>query len=105
MRDLDNSIRGLLRGFGLRFSVGVRGQLCALVRELIDGNPMLVEVITPLLTARDAIANQFEILDRQVRERARTDKVCRQLMSIPGVGAVIAMTFRAAIDDPTRFKS
>lgn len=105
MRDLDNSIRGLLRGFGLRFPVGVRGQLCALVRELIDGNPVLVEALTPLLTARDAISDQFTNLDKRVRDRAFGDKVCRQLMSVPGVGAVIAMTFRAAIDDPTRFRS
>ena len=105
MRDLDNSIRGLLRGFGLRFPVGVRGQLCALVRELIDGNPVLVEALSPLLTARDAISDQFTNLDKRVRDRAHGDKVCRQLMSVPGVGAVIAMTFRTAIDDPTRFRS
>src|SRR5680860_277859 len=56
LRDLDNSIRGLLRGFGLRFPVGVPGQLCALVRDLIDGNPVLIEAIAPLLAARDAIS-------------------------------------------------
>lgn len=105
IKDLDNSVRGLLRGFGLRVPRGLRRRLNAQVRELIEGNSTLTEAIEPLLVARDALAGQFEGLDRRVRERARDDAVCRQLMTVPGVGAVIAMTFRAAVDDPTRFRS
>jgi transposase len=33
----------------------------------------------------------------------RTDPICRQLMTVPGVGAVIAVTFTSAVDDPRRF--
>lgn len=105
VRELDNSVRGLLRGFGLRIPKGARNRFCALVRELIDGNPVLVEAITPLLKARDAMATEFSKLDRLVRDRSGKDAVCRRLMTIPGVGAVTAMTFRAGIDDPTRFRS
>ena len=105
IRDLDGSVRGLLRGFGLRIPTGARNRFCALVRELIEGNPVLVVTMTPLLNARDALANEFVKLDKLVRDRSRNDSVCRRLMTVPGVGAVVAMTFRAAVDDPARFRS
>jgi transposase len=36
---------------------------------------------------------------------ARCDTRARLLMSVPGVGAIVSLTFAAAIDDPARFKS
>jgi transposase len=105
VRELDNSVRGLLRGFGLRLPKGARGRFCALVQDLTEGNPVLDAAITPLLAARDAMASEFAKLDKLVRDQSGNDAVCRRLMTVPGVGAVIAMTFRAAIDDPTRFRS
>lgn len=105
VRELDNSVRGLLRGFGLRVPTGARGRFCDLVRDLIGGNPVLETVLLPLLSARDAMAGEFAKLEKLVRDQARKDEVCHRLMTIPGVGAVVAMTFRAAIDNPTRFCS
>jgi len=35
---------------------------------------------------------------------AHQDPVCQRLMTTPGVGFVTALTFKAAVDDPTRFK-
>jgi transposase len=35
---------------------------------------------------------------------AREDAVCQRLMSVPGVGAITALTFKAGVDDPTRFR-
>src|SRR3712207_6656546 len=32
------------------------------------------------------------------------DDVCRRLMTVPGVGAVVAITFTSAADDPARFR-
>ena len=34
----------------------------------------------------------------------RVDPVCQRLMSVPGVGAIVAITFRSGVDDPTRFR-
>jgi transposase len=42
-------------------------------------------------------------LHRQLLAAVREDEVCRRLMTVPGVGAVVAMTFRSAIDQPARF--
>lgn len=105
VRELDNSVRGPLRGFGLRVPTRARGRFCDLVRDLIAGNPVLEAAIFPLLSARDTMAAEFAKLDKLVRDQSRNDDVCRRLMTIPSVGAVVAMTFKAPIDDPTRFRS
>jgi transposase len=65
----------------------------------------LVQIFEPLLMAREALREQLIILDKRVRDAARADRVCRRLMSAPGVGAIVAMTFRAAVDQPDRFRS
>ncbi len=35
---------------------------------------------------------------------ANKDSVCQRLMTVPGVGYITALTFKAGVDDPTRFK-
>jgi transposase len=105
LRDLENTVRGLLRGFGLRLSRALRGRWEAAVRELVSGHPGLPSIFEPLLQARAALQEQLAILDRQVRDAARADPVCRRLMTAPGVGAIVALTYRCAVDDPTRFRS
>jgi transposase len=105
LRDLENSIRGLLRGFGLRVPSLCRGSWAEAVRSLVEGHPSLPGIVAPLLQAREALQDQLTVLDRQVRDAARDDVVCRRLMTVPGVGAVVALTFRSTIDDPARFRS
>jgi transposase len=73
--ELDKSVRGLLRKFGLRVPKGARGRLCDLVRDLITGNPVFESAILPLLSARDAMAIEFARLDKLVRDQSRTDEV------------------------------
>jgi transposase len=103
MRDLDNSVRGLLRGFGLRPPRLLRGRWSDAVRELITAHPMLMAAIEPILVARDGLCEELARLDKLVRDQARDDAVCRRLMTVPGVGAVVALSYVAAIDDPARF--
>lgn len=105
LQDLENSIRGLLRGFGLRVPVLQRGRWSDAVRALLDGHPSLPGITEPLLQAREALREQLAVLDRQVRDAARDDAVCRRMMTVPGVGAVVALTFRSTIDALARFRS
>ena len=58
-----------------------------------------------LLAVRVALRREFNRFEKQVRATARCDTRARLLMSIPGVGAIVSLTFASAIDDPTRFKS
>lgn len=102
--DVERSIRGILRGFGLKLGEVSRGRFEARVRELIEGQAMLETAIGAMLRARLALAAEFAQLHRALLQIARVDPVCRQLMSVPGVGAVVAITFTSAVDDPSRFK-
>ena len=58
----------------------------------------------PLLEARKAIEQQVDDLDRKVHKLARHDVQVRRFMTVPGVGPITALCFKATIDDPTRFK-
>src|ERR1700754_3986123 len=79
---IENDIRGLLRNFGLK--VGVVGTLGfdSRIHELVEGMPDLLEIIGPLLAARQKLREEFVKLDRKVRGEARVDPVCRQLMTV-----------------------
>jgi transposase len=105
LKDIENSVRGLLRGFGLRLPRLLRGRWDAGVREAVAGHPSLLQILDPLLIARRVLREQLILLDKRVRDAARVDHVCRRLMTTPGVGAIVAMTFRAAVDQPDRFRS
>jgi transposase len=102
-RDLDNSVRGLLRGFGLRPPRLLRERWSHAVRQLIAQHPTLLAALDPILAARDKLGEELARLDQLVRNQARNDKVCRRLMTVPGVGAIVALSYAAAIDEPARF--
>ena len=105
LRDIELSIRGILRGFGLKVGEISKGKFAARVRELIAGHEMLEAVIGAMLTAREGLQAEFMRLHRQMLGIVRGDEICRRLMTVPGVGALVAVTFKAAVDDPTRFRS
>jgi len=101
---LANTIRGLLKTFGHVVARGGNGPFAVRVRTLIAGTPELGAVIEPLLDAWQALRAQIAVLDRHAQSRAKTDRVVRRLMSVPGVGVVVALAYTAVIDDPARFK-
>ena len=102
--DIESGIRGVLRGFGLKVGAISRGRFEARIRDLVEGQAMLETVIGSMLAARTALQTEFARLHRSLLALVRNDPVCRQLMSVPGVGAVVAMTFRSGVDDPSRFR-
>jgi transposase len=75
------------------------------VRELVGGHPTLEVVATALLAVRATMMRELADLEKRVRMMARDEKRARLLMSTPGVGAIVALTYVAAVDDPTRFTS
>jgi transposase len=103
-RDLENQIRGLLKNLGLVIGRAKFNVFAVRTQELIEDRPELVTVIRPLLAARKAIEEQVGDLDRKVLKLARHDMQVRRFMTVPGVGPVTALCFKATIDDPTRFK-
>ncbi|SDB74898.1 IS110 family RNA-guided transposase [Belnapia rosea] len=100
---VENSMRAALRNFGLKMGPVTRSKWAARARELAAGNQALEIVVEALLRVRDALLEELRALDRKLLETARADPVVRTLMTAPGVGAIVALTFRSAVDDPDRF--
>ena len=101
---LDNDLRGTLRNFGLKVGVVGTVKFEARVRELVENLPDVAELVEPLLIVRRVLREQLGILHRRLLAIVRDDDVCRRLMTIPGVGPVVALTYRATVDVPIRFR-
>ena len=103
-RDLENQVRGLLKNLGLVIGRATFNVFAVRAKELIEDRPELTAAVEPLLTARAAIEQQIADLDRKVHKMARQDAQVRRFMTVPGVGPITALCFKATIDDPTRFR-
>lgn len=104
--DLANEVRGLLKVFGLRLPKTVSpGSFDEVVRPMVMMDEVLSHALLPLLDARAALYQHYLELDRRVKRAATHDEVCMRMMTVPGVGPITALTFKAAVDDPSRFKS
>lgn len=101
--DTENHLRGLLRNFGLKVGAVTRAQFERRVGELLGQSPHLALTITPLLDVRRVLHEQYLLLHGAMKKLAADDGICRLLMSAPGVGPVVALTFRAGVDEPARF--
>jgi transposase len=103
--DIEMSLRGILRGFGLKVGPTTTRSFDGRVRELVEGHPTLLAVADALLLARATLGEQLGKLQKRLVSLARDDTRARLLMSTPGVGVLVALTYVAAIDDPARFRS
>lgn len=103
-RDLENQVRGLLRGFGLAVGAVARSRFEARAWELLAREPSLADAVGPLLVARRALEPQIKTLETRIAQAAAGSAVCTRLMSVPGVGPMTALAFVTAIDDPQRFE-
>jgi transposase len=101
--DIENDLRGSLRNFGLKVGVVGAVKFEDRIRELVADHPVVAAIVGPLLEARAALRVQFTKLHRMLLELVRTDPICRRLMSAPGVGPIVALTFRTCVDNPARF--
>ncbi|MGX9857021.1 IS110 family RNA-guided transposase (plasmid) [Limimaricola variabilis] len=103
--DLANEVRGLLKIFGIRLPCSVsHGRFDEVARGLVEMDEVLAHAMLPLLDARRALYDQFLEPDRRVKRAASRDEVCLRMMTVPGVGPIAALTFKAAVDDAARFR-
>jgi transposase len=103
--DLENEVRGLFKIFGIKLPPKLgHGAFDAAVRGIIETDATLSHALLPLLDARLVLYHTFRVLDNRTRHLAHDDPVCVRLMSVPGVGFITALTFKAGVDDPLRFK-
>lgn len=104
MRSIENVVRAILREAGLKLGTPGRAAFAARVRELASNDPQVTPLVNPLLTVLAAMLTALARLTRQVMDLVKKETVCRRLMSVPGVGPITALAFRATIDRPDRFK-
>ena len=89
---IENDLRATLRNFGLKVGMVGAVKFEARIRELVENLPDLIALVEPLLVVRRVLREQIAVLHRRVLALARDDDVCRRLMTIPGVGPVVALT-------------
>ena len=98
-------MRGLLRPFGIQLpSRQGTKKFAEAAHQAVRRDNMLHASVTALLEALAAIDGQIAQLDEQLKELARRSPVCWRLMSVPGVGPIVALAFMAAIEDINRFR-
>src|SRR5262249_36096584 len=97
-RDVELSLRGILRGFGLKVGKVTDKTYEARIRELVTARPMFEQIAESMLAARAALLEQFKKLHKSVLKIVRQDEVCRRFMTTPSVGAIVAITYKSALD-------
>jgi transposase len=102
---IENDIRATLRNFGLKVGMVGTVKFEARIKELVEDLPDLAILVEPLLVVRRVLREQLGILHRRVLAIVRDDEVCRRLMTVPGVGPVVALTYRVTVDVPARFRN
>lgn len=95
-------IRALLRREGRRVASGAADTFLArLDRVAMPAD--LASAIAPLRTVLTHVQDQLLMCETAVEERAATEPTAQRLMTAPGVGPIVALTFQSVLDDPTRF--
>jgi transposase len=100
---IDNEIRGTLKAFGLKLGTVTVVAFEARALELLAERSRLLAMVKPMLAARAALRQQCDVLHRMVLKTVRVSAVCRRLLSVPGVGPIVALTYATGVDDPGRF--
>ena len=107
--DLENEVCGLLKPFGYVIARGnvcaetFRGRVIVALCHAEDIGLQLKAILMPLLEVHKVLAQHIAHADTRLELAAKADPVCQRLITVPGVGPVTALAFRAAIDDPSRF--
>lgn len=91
----ENSLRASLRNFGLKMASVTRKTWVARARELADGKPVLGGIVDAMLRVRALLLDEPASIDGQLTALAKSDPVTRLLMTTPGLGVIVAMTFRS----------
>jgi transposase len=105
LQDVENSLRGILRGFGLKVGKTTKRSFASRISELVVDQPALETIAAAMLAVHMALLREFNGLEKRVRTMSRRHERARLLMSTPAVGPIVSLTFACAVDDPSRFTS
>jgi transposase len=102
--DLENQIRGLLKNHGLVIGKAGGNIFRRRAEELVSEYRLLREAVRSLLAVHEVVRREIADLTRKLLALAQNNDESRRLMTVPGIGAINALAFCAAIDEPSRFR-
>lgn len=97
-----NLLRAQLRQEGVRLPAGAAESVVARLAAL-ELSAALREALAPLRDLLTAVAPLIAGGDAAVAGQAAADPLVRRLMTVPGIGPVTAVTYRATLDTWERF--
>jgi transposase len=101
---LINTVRGWMRTELLKVASGASATFPKRVREMAQRRDIELPIfIERLLVVCEMLSEQIKAADLELKSLAEQDEVCQRLMTVPGVGPVTAVRFRAVVDDVKRF--
>ena len=106
--DLEGHVRGSLKTFGIRMTGIRRGRQRQAFRDQLaaagESDPVLRIIADGFIVAHATLCKAAAELDAIIRRQADQHPVAQRLMTIPGVGPVVSLSFIALVDDPNRFR-
>jgi transposase len=107
--EIENTLCGMLRPFGgivKRDSVkpvALRERILDVIKEVSDRGHDIEAAMLPFLALHRQVVEQIDNYEKQVEMLAKGNPICERLMTVPGVGPVVALSFYSTIEDPKRF--
>ncbi len=106
-QDIEAQARGVLKTYGIRLGPVTQGRHRAGFREQFGaaaaGDPILEAVAASLIAVHEVACAEAAVIDAELRAIARDSELAQRLMTVPGVGAIVALNFIATVDDARRF--
>lgn len=106
-KDLEGHVRGMLKTFGIRMTGVAQGRQRQGFRDQLaaagETDPVLRTIADGFIAAHTTLCEAAADLERAVRAKAKNHPVAKRLMTIPGVGPIVSLSFVALVDDPARF--
>lgn len=106
-KDIEAHIRGVLKVYGIRLAPVMAARQRAHFREQLrvvaKDCPSLELIATSFIVAHEAACKEFAAIEKELVRRARGNEVATRLMTVPGVGPIVALSFIATVDDASRF--
>ena len=107
-KDLEGHVRGALKTFGIRMTAIGQGKRRQASRDQLaaagEVDPVLAAIADGFIAAHETLCIAAEALEEDLRAIARESRLARRLMTIPGVGPIVSLSFIALVDDADRFR-
>jgi hypothetical protein len=95
---IDNQLRGIPKTFGLVIGKCGHGQIGQRAEQLAEGHSGIDCVVASMVAVCDSLLQQIAVFDRAIWRLVKADDTARRLMTVPGVGPVVALAYMS-IDD------